>query len=251
MPFFGPIGIMILLAFLNVRFPDANVWTWAAILFFGPLVCAAASGLIWHELLKPQFLPARPTELAPVATRPKFKVSMWLVFKIWAGWYVSKAALLGLLYWADAPISTRTYNIASAGALFVTFGIWGIWAGLLKPALRDAAAETTEPAAGKSLAEVAARPSFKTPKWLVEGLIVAAIWTVFEAVLLLWAQWYGAPPTAPIFNLAPVIAFVMALIARGIIWTALVKPLFVPAPRAPRKSFADKVEEFMADSPPR
>jgi hypothetical protein len=163
MPFFGPIGIMILLAFLNARFPDANVWTWAAILFFGPLVCAAAYGLIWHELLKPLFLAARPTELAPVA----------------------------------------------------------------------------------------ARPSFKAPKWLVEGLIVAAIWTVFEAVLLLWAHWYGAPPTAPIFNLAPVIAFVMALIVRGTIWTALVKPLFVPAPRAPRKSFADKVEEFMADSPRR
>jgi hypothetical protein len=91
--------------------------------------------------------------------------------------------------------------------------------------------------------EVAARPSFKAPKWLVEGLVVAAIWSVFEAALLLWAYWYGAPPTAPVFNLAPVIALVMALIVRGV-WAALVKPLFFPAPPAPRKSFADKVEEF-------
>jgi hypothetical protein len=43
----------------------------------------------------------------------------------------------------------------------------------------------------------------------------------------------------------------MALIVRGPIWTALVKPLFFPAPRAPRKSIADKVKEFMADSPRR
>ncbi|WP_143039731.1 MULTISPECIES: hypothetical protein [Bradyrhizobium] len=242
-----------MLAFLNVKFPDANVWTWAAILFFGPLVCAAAYGLIWHELLKPLFLRARTTELAPATTRPKYKVSMWLIFKIWAGWYVSKAALIGLLYWADVPLSNRIYNIVMVGALFVTFGIWGIWVGLLKPTLQDGtAAKTTEPATRKSLAALQAPSSYKAPKWVVEGLIIAAIWAVFEAALLLWAYWYGAPPTAPIFNLAPVIAFVMALIVRRTIWTALVNLLFFPAPpRASRKPFSDKVEEFWADSPRR
>jgi hypothetical protein len=69
---------MILLAFLNVRFPDANVWMWAATLFFGPFVCGAAYCLIWHGLRKPLFLAARPNELAPVAACPNFKAPKWL-----------------------------------------------------------------------------------------------------------------------------------------------------------------------------
>lgn len=142
MPLFGPFGIMILLAFLNAWFPEANVWTWAAIVFFGPLVFAAAYGLIWHELIKPLFFAKRTPELPLPAARQKLTAQ----------------------------------------------------------------------------------------KWLVEGLIVAAIWTVFEAALLQWAHWYGAPPTAPIFNLSPLIAFVLALII-WVLWTALLKPLFVSAPR--------------------